>query len=80
VLFTDFADNSLNFEIRFWIRASQLFARVETESDLRYAINRRFHEANISIAFPQRDVHLDTNGPIAVQMVEPMAAPQAKAA
>ena len=30
-----------------------------------------FHEAKITIAFPQRDVHLDTLRPLEVRMVDP---------
>jgi potassium efflux system protein len=35
-------------------------------TELRTTINRAFAEAGITIAFPQRDVHLDTGGPIRV--------------
>ena len=70
VLFVDFAENTLNFEVRFWIRADQLGERLSTESDMRYEIDRRFREADISIAFPQRDIHLDMSGPMQVQMID----------
>ena len=35
----------------------------------------RFREAGIVIAFPQRDVHLDTLSPLEVRMVRDGAAP-----
>jgi small-conductance mechanosensitive channel len=33
------------------------------------AIDREFREAGITIAFPQRDVHLDATGPLEVRVV-----------
>ena len=40
--------------------------RVPTITALHKAINHKFNEAGIVIAFPQRDLHLDTNGPLHV--------------
>ena len=36
---------------------------------LHLAIEREFRKAGINIAFPQRDVHLDTSGPLEVRLV-----------
>jgi potassium-dependent mechanosensitive channel len=55
VLFTDFGDNALIFKLRFWTHVSHFYA-VETE--VRFEIDRLFRERNITIAFPQRDIHL----------------------
>jgi potassium efflux system protein len=33
------------------------------------AINRKFKEAGIVIAFPQRDVHLNTTSPLEVRVL-----------
>jgi potassium efflux system protein len=33
------------------------------------AIDREFRKAGINIAFPQRDIHLDTTGPLEVHVV-----------
>lgn len=56
VLFTDFADSSLNFKLVFTL-ANSFEARF-VQSDLRFAIDQKFRENNITIPFPQRDVHL----------------------
>lgn len=56
VLFNDFADNSLDFELHFWTANTWDIEIVR--SDLRFTINKLFREVNITIAFPQRDVHL----------------------
>jgi small-conductance mechanosensitive channel len=71
VLFTGFGDNSLDFELFFWLRASSLMHRMRLESELRFEIDSLFREAGLVIAFPQRDVHLDTSGPLQVQMLPP---------
>jgi small-conductance mechanosensitive channel len=70
ILFTEFGDNSLNFEVHFWIEMKTVMIRRTIESELRYAIDARFREAGIVIAFPQRDVHLDAAAPLDVRVVE----------
>jgi len=56
VLFNDFGDNALEFELIFSLNNS--FKVVVIKSDLRFEIDRLFREHNISIPFPQRDVHI----------------------
>ncbi|APZ44805.1 mechanosensitive ion channel protein MscS [Polaribacter reichenbachii] len=58
VLFTDFADSSLNFKIVFTLNNS--FEVRFTQSNIRFEIDKAFKQNNISIPFPQRDVHLFT--------------------
>lgn len=69
VLFADFGNDALIFEVHFWIRMRTLMDRRRVESDVRRAIDELFRESNIVIAFPQRDVHLDTVRPLDVRMV-----------
>lgn len=59
VLFTDFADSSLNFKLVFSLNNS--FETRFVQSDLRFGIDKAFREHKISIPFPQRDVHLFQN-------------------
>ncbi len=56
VLFTDFADSSLNFRVAFSLNDS--FDVRFTQSNIRFEIDKAFRENNIKIPFPQRDVHL----------------------
>lgn len=56
VLFTNFGESSLNFKLIFTLNNS--FEAVLPQSDMRFEINRLFKEHNITIPFPQRDVHL----------------------
>jgi len=68
VLFTDFADSALTFEMRYWANVITTNS-AQVASDLRQMIAGTFAENGISIAFPQRDIHLDTARPIRVQVV-----------
>lgn len=68
VLFEEFGDNALNFNLLFWVRVERPMDRRRIESDLRYAVDESLREAGITIAFPQRDVHLDSLSPLEVRL------------
>ncbi len=59
VLFTDFGNSSLDFRLIFTLNNS--FESAVPKSDIRFKINELFATNNISIPFPQRDVHLFNN-------------------
>jgi small-conductance mechanosensitive channel len=59
VLFEDFGDNSLVFDVFFWINAVGERDLRAIRSDIRFRISELFETNNIVVAFPQRDVHLD---------------------
>ncbi len=71
VLFTDFGDNALQFEVHFWIYQRTLMDRQRADSAIRQQIDRLFREHRISIAFPQRDVHVDLSAPLDIRLVAP---------
>ncbi len=56
VVFREFGDSSLNFELRCFIKTVD--ERLKILSDINFEIERAFRKANIEIPFPQRDVHL----------------------
>ncbi|PHQ59817.1 MAG: mechanosensitive ion channel protein MscS [Maribacter sp.] len=56
VLFDDFGDSALMFSLHFYLDDS--FDDPFIKSDLRYMIDAQFRENNVTIPFPQRDVHL----------------------
>ncbi len=56
VLFTNFGDSALEFRLVFTLNDS--FMGSIPKSDLRFEIDRLFRENDISIPFPQRDVHI----------------------
>lgn len=55
----NFGNSSLDFQVLFY--SSTIFGSDRMKSDIRRIINRKFIEKNISIPFPQMDVHLKTN-------------------
>lgn len=70
VFFSDFGDSALNFELRIWVQINAYTDAIRVESDLRHMIDQSFKAAGIVIAFPQRDLHLDTPGlPLKVQIL-----------
>ena len=69
VVFEDFGDNSLVFDTYFWCDVGgEKFLR-EIRSEVRFRITELFVEHGITIAFPQRDVHLDSLRPIDIRLV-----------
>jgi potassium efflux system protein len=62
--FEGFGDNALTLILRVFI--DDLDHRLATITDLHKAINRKFEQAGIVIAYPQRDLHLDTREPLRV--------------
>lgn len=69
VLFEDFGDSSQVFAVYFWINFGPEVNPLQVASDLRFMIDQRFSEEKISIAFPQRDVHLDSSLPFRIEMI-----------
>lgn len=73
VWFNDFGDNALAFQLHFWIRAKSVSAMRKAETEVRLNVDRHFRENGISIAFPQRDLHLSSEAPIEFKMVRDQA-------
>jgi uncharacterized protein YndB with AHSA1/START domain len=55
-LFMGFGDSSLDFELR--VRIQRIERRFQVTSDLNFAIDQAFRDANVTIPFPQRDLHV----------------------
>lgn len=59
VLFEEFGDSSLNFNLRVW--TSEYINRPKVlKSQLYYEVFKRFKEEGVEIPFPQRDLHLSS--------------------
>ncbi len=59
VIFRDFGDSALMFRLRVWTDIDNIF---KVETAIRFEIDKQFKEKGFIIAFPQRDVHLFTDG------------------
>ncbi|UCD48869.1 MAG: mechanosensitive ion channel [Phycisphaerales bacterium] len=74
VLFKGFGDNSLDFELR--VNYAGIENNLPLWHDINVAIDDRFREAGIEIAFPQRDVHVrsvDLDIPLHLEQPSPLA-------
>lgn len=75
VLLDDFGDNALVFTLVFWMKL-----RLQTDggivrSELRYRIHELFEKAGVVLAYPQRDVHLDSVRPLEVRLLRTEPSP-----
>ena len=61
VIFEDFGDNALIFDLYFWVSSAGERNGRQIRSDIRFALEDAFEKAGIVVAYPQRDVHLDGN-------------------
>lgn len=57
--FTNFGNSSLDFQLLFF--SENIFRVERIKSDIRKIINKKFIENNITIPFPQMDLHLRSN-------------------
>jgi potassium efflux system protein len=69
VLFEDFGSDALLFGLYVWVEIKPDVSWKTIASDLRYMISTKFAEHGIEIAFPQRDIHLDTSQPLEIRLL-----------
>jgi len=58
IIITELADSSVNFSVRPWVKTEDYW---EVFAETHEAVKKKFDELNISIPFPQTDVHLFQN-------------------
>jgi len=58
VRFIDFGESSLDFQMIFW--SKEIFRIENVKSDIRRAVYQKLAESNLTIPFPQRDIHIKT--------------------
>ncbi len=68
VVFEDFGDSALIFDAYFWADVGGERELRVIRSEIRMRIDGLFHENDIVIAFPQRDVHLDSARPLEIHL------------
>jgi len=59
VLFKNFGDSSLDFQLLIWSR--DLWGAEQVMSDLRFDIDKVFRDEKVTIPFPQRDLHIQSS-------------------
>ena len=69
VLFEDFGSDALLFGLYVWVIINPEVSWKTIASDLRYMISKTLTEHGIEIAFPQRDIHLDTSRPLEIRVL-----------
>jgi len=69
VIFEDFGDNALIFDSIFWCKVGGERELRQIRSNIRFKISELFAAEHITIAFPQRDVHLDNLSPLQIKLV-----------
>lgn len=70
VILDDFGDNAIVFDAYFWCEVGGERELRQIRSTIRFRIDELFRENDIVIAFPQRDVHMNTQSPLEIRMVE----------
>ena len=70
VVFREFGPNAMEFSLFFWVDMTNA-STVKVASDLRFRLVALFEDKNITVAFPQMDVHLNATEPIEVFMRRP---------
>ena len=66
VLFNEFGDNSLNFELGVWTQ-EMTATPIHFTSEMNFIIDQKLRENDIEIPFPQRDLHVRSGLPAAAE-------------
>ena len=66
VLFNEFGDSSLNFELGVWTQ-EMTAAPIHFTSEMNFIIEQKLRENDIEIPFPQRDLHVRSGLPAAAE-------------
>lgn len=69
VIFEAFGDNALQFSVYFWVELTPFIDSRVVMSDVRHRVDKLFREAGIEIAYPQRDIHLDSIAPLELRLL-----------
>ncbi len=74
VLFSDFGDSSLNFQLRFWVSYE---IGLQVKSDVSIAVYNKFKELGIEIPFPQQDIYIK-DMPVQLKKTTALVKPEKK--
>lgn len=68
VIFENFSESNLEFELHFWIDLSLISSPGEMRSMVRFKVDEKFKQHKIEMAFPQREVSLKIQKPLDVKV------------
>lgn len=68
IIFDDFGESALTFRLLFWADLDKVDSLMQCRSEVRFALDKVFREAQIEISFPQRDFHLRSSDPLEVKI------------
>ncbi|MGB5268574.1 MAG: hypothetical protein WBN30_18430, partial [Polyangiales bacterium] len=57
------------FDVYFWVKARSPMEMRMVQSRVRFRIDDLFRQHELVIAFPQRDVHIDSSAPLEVRVL-----------
>ena len=66
--FISFGDSTLDFVVWYWIDIG-FSSRFAIDSQIRHTIIKQFRKEGITIAFPQKDIHMDTQAPLDIRIL-----------
>lgn len=69
VIFDNFGESTLDFQIHFWCDLSHISSTGELRSAVRFKMDERFKQHRIDMAFPQRDINLRISKPLDVKVL-----------
>lgn len=71
VAFDDFGESAQVLTLYFWVELRPQVSPLRVASDLRFMLEKQLAEAGISIAFPQRELRVDTSRALRVEVAAP---------
>ncbi|MGE3610006.1 MAG: mechanosensitive ion channel family protein [Bacteriovoracaceae bacterium] len=69
VLFENFNDSNLDFQLMFWCDVEKVSSLAEIRSIVRFKIDKKFKEHKLEMAFPQRDMNLKLDRTLQVKVI-----------
>ena len=70
IVFEDFGDSALVFDAYFWVLTTGERDLRIIRSDVRFRLIELFADNGITVAFPQRDIHIDSLTPVQVKLID----------
>lgn len=70
VLFENFSESNLDFQLYFWCNLHEVSSLGEVRSAIRFKLDERFKQQKIEMAFPQRDLNLKITKPLDIKVLD----------